>query len=305
MPPIEGLDTVRAWNNRDATTSKRVPPSMVVLGAGPVGTELAQAWSTLGTEVTLVGAGERLLPREEPFAGEQVAESLRDAYGVEVRTGTRAVGVAAAGDGVEVSFDDGSSVTAAEVLIAIGRRPRTDSIGLDTVGAETDERGFLATDDSLRVGGRDWLYAVGDVNGRALFTHMGKYQGWVVAENVHGRPVEAIAEGIGSPRVIFTDPQVAAIGKTLEQAEAEGIDARAVDVEHRRDRRREFPGQGDGRHDPARRRRVGRDGSSARPSAASRRRSSSTARPSPSSARCHWRACATRSPPTRRAASCG
>ena len=108
MPPIDGLDTVRAWNNRDATTSKRVPPSMVVLGAGPVGTELAQAWSTLGSEVTLVGAGERLLPHEEPFAGEQVADSLRGGYGVDVRTGTRAVGVAAAGDGVEVRFDDGA-----------------------------------------------------------------------------------------------------------------------------------------------------------------------------------------------------
>ena len=246
MPPIEGLDTVRAWNNRDATTSKRVPPSMVVVGAGPVGTELAQAWSTLGTEVTLVGAGERLLPREEPFAGEQVAESLRSAYGIEIRTGTEAVSVARAGDGVEVSFDDGRSVTAAEVLIAIGRRPRTDSIGLETVGAETDEQGYLVTDDSLRVGGRDWLYAVGDVNGRALFTHMGKYQAWVVAENVHGRPVEAIAEGIGSPRVIFTDPQVAAIGKTLEQAEAEGIDARAVDVSTEGTAGASFQGKGTG-----------------------------------------------------------
>ncbi len=230
MPPIEGLDSVRAWNNRDATTSKRVPPSMIVLGAGPVGTELAQAWSTLGTEVTLVGAEEQLLPREEPFAGELVAASLRDAYGIEVRTGVEANRVAAAGDGVEVGFDDGSALEAAEVLIAVGRKPRTESIGLDSVGAETDERGFLKTDDRLRVGDLDWLYAVGDVNGRALFTHMGKYQAWVAAENVHGRPVEAVAEGIGSPRVIFTDPQVAAVGRTLAQAEADGIDARAVDV---------------------------------------------------------------------------
>jgi dihydrolipoamide dehydrogenase len=246
MPPIEGLDTVRAWNNREGTTSQQVPPSMVVLGAGPVGAELAQAWSTLGTEVTLVGAGERLLPHEEPFAGEHVAESLRDAYGIEIRIGTRAVRVAAAGDGVEVGFDDGGSVAAAELLIAIGRKPRTESIGLDSVGAETDEDGFLETDDSLRVGGRDWLYAVGDVNGRALFTHIGKYQAWVAAENVHGRPVEAIAEGIGSPRVIFTDPQVAAIGKTLEQAEAAGIDARAVDVSTDATAGASFQGKGTG-----------------------------------------------------------
>jgi pyruvate/2-oxoglutarate dehydrogenase complex dihydrolipoamide dehydrogenase (E3) component len=230
MPPIEGLDWVRAWNNRDATTSKRVPPSMIVLGAGPVGTELALAWSTLGTEVTLVGAEERLLPREEPFAGELVGESLRDGYDIEVRTGVKAERVAAAGDGIEVGFDDGGRLEAAEILIAVGRKPRTESIGLASVGAETDEHGFLKTDDHLRVGDSDWLYAVGDVNGRALFTHMGKYQAWVAAENVHGRPVEAVAEGIGSPRVIFTDPQVSAVGRTLAQAEADGIDARAVDV---------------------------------------------------------------------------
>jgi dihydrolipoamide dehydrogenase len=246
MPPIEGLDTVRAWNSRDATTSKTVPASIAVLGAGPVGTELAQAWSTLGSEVTLVGADERLLPHEEPFAGELVADSLRDAYGVDVRLGTKANRVAAAGDGVEVFFDDGSAIVAAEVLIAIGRTPRTAEIGLETVGAETDEHGFLLTDDRLRVGGRDWLYAVGDVNGRALFTHMGKYQGWVVAENVHGRPVEAIAEGIGSPRVIFTDPQVAAIGRTLADAEAAGIDARAVDVNTEGTAGASFQGKGTG-----------------------------------------------------------
>jgi dihydrolipoamide dehydrogenase len=93
-----------------------------------------------------------------------------------------------------------------------------------------DKGGFLETDDQLRVGGRDWLYAVGDVNGRALFTHMGKYQAWVAAENALGHAVEAVSEGIGSPRVTFTDPQVASVGKTLDQAREAGIDAKAVDV---------------------------------------------------------------------------
>ena len=304
MPPIDGLDMVKAWNNREATTSKRVPSSMVVLGGGPVGAELAQAWSTLGTQVTLVGSDERILPHEEPFAGEQVAESLRDAYDIDVRTGTRAVAVAPAGEGVRVEFEQGDSVSAAEVLIAIGRTPRTDSIGLDTVGAETDERGYLETDDNLRVGGRDWLYAVGDVNGRALFTHIGKYQAWVAAENVHGRAVEAIAEGIGSPRVIFTDPQVAAIGKTLEQAEREeptpapstsaptGPRAPASRARGRAERPGSWSTSRRGR-------------SSARPSAASRRRTSSTGRPSPSSERYRSAACDTRSQPSRRAARCG
>jgi pyruvate/2-oxoglutarate dehydrogenase complex dihydrolipoamide dehydrogenase (E3) component len=230
MPPIDGLDSVKAWNNRDATTSKRVPESMVILGGGPVGSELAQAWSTLGTTVTLVEGEERLLPREEPFAGEQVAASLRDAYGIDVRTGVLAERVSHGGAGVVVELNDGSRAEAAELLVAIGRVPRTKEIGLETIGVEPGEHGFLETDERLRVGGSEWLYAVGDVNGRALFTHMGKYQAWVAAENVLGRGVEAVAEGIGLPRVTFTDPQVAAVGRTLAQAEQEGIDVRAIDV---------------------------------------------------------------------------
>jgi pyruvate/2-oxoglutarate dehydrogenase complex dihydrolipoamide dehydrogenase (E3) component len=230
MPPIEGLDLVRAWNNRDATTSKRVPESMIVLGGGPVGSELAQAWSTLGTAITLIEGEERLLPSEEPFAGEQVAASLRDPYAVDVRTGVLAQRVSPGGAGVAVELDDGGRAEAEELLVAIGRVPRTGEIGLASAGVEPGEHGFLETDRQLRVGGREWLYAVGDVNGRALFTHMGKYQAWVAAENVLGREVEAIAEGIGAPRVTFTDPQVAAVGMTLAQAEEAGIDARAVDV---------------------------------------------------------------------------
>ncbi len=230
MPPIEGLETVRAWNNRDATTSKSVPASMVVLGGGPVGSELAQAWSTLATKVTLLEGGERLLGREEPFAGEQVAEALREAHGVDVRTGALAKRVGAAGEGIEVELDGGETIAAEELLVAVGRRPRTEGMGLDSIGVEPGRGGFLETDEHLRVGGSEWLFAVGDVSGRALFTHMGKYQAWVAAENALGRPVEAIAEGGALPRVTFTDPQVAAVGRTLEQALEAGIDARAVDV---------------------------------------------------------------------------
>ena len=230
MPPVEGLDSVRTWNNRDATTSKQVPESMVVLGGGPVGSELAQAWSTLGTSVALIEGESRLLPREEPFAGEQVATSLRDSYGIDVRTGVLAERVSASEAGVVVELNDGSRAEGAELLVAIGRVPRTKAIGLELAGVEPGDHGFLETDARLRVGGRQWLYGIGDVNGRALFTHMGKYQAWVAAENLLGREVEAAAEGIGSPRVTFTDPQVAAVGKTLAQAEEAGIDTRAVDV---------------------------------------------------------------------------
>ena len=230
MPPIDGLDSVKAWNNRDATTSKQIPESMVVLGGGPVGCELAQAWSTLGAKVTLVEGGEHLLSREEPFAGEQVAAALRERHGVDVRSGIQAQSVSKTEAGVVVDLADDSKIEAAEILVAVGRKPRTEGIGLDTVDVEPGEGGFLETNDKLRVGERDWLYAVGDVNGRALFTHMGKYQAWVAAENALGHEVEAVAEGIGSPRVTFTDPQVAAAGKTLDQAREAGIDAKAVDV---------------------------------------------------------------------------
>jgi dihydrolipoamide dehydrogenase len=230
MPPIDGLDSARAWNNREATTAKHVPESMVVLGGGPVGSELSQAWSSLGCRVTLIEGGPQLLSREEPFAGEEVETALRENHGIDVRTGAKATEVNRDGDLVTVTLDDGSEVAATEILVAVGRKPRTEEIGLETVGAEPGKGGFLDTDHGLRVGGSKWLYAVGDVNGRALFTHMGKYQAWVAAENILGREVDAVAEDIGSPRVTFTDPQVAAAGKTLEQAREAGIDAKAVDV---------------------------------------------------------------------------
>jgi pyruvate/2-oxoglutarate dehydrogenase complex dihydrolipoamide dehydrogenase (E3) component len=230
MPPIPGLDAVAAWNNRQATTAERVPESMIVLGGGPVGSELSQAWASLGARVTLVEGNEQLLSREEPFAGKEVADSLRESFGVDVRTGVQAEQIEAGGPGVVARLSDGSRVEGAEILIAVGRVPHTAELGLDSVEVEPDGHGFLGTDDRLRVGGREWLYAIGDVNGRALFTHMGKYQAWVVAENLHGRAAEAVAEGIGSPRVTFTDPQVAAVGQTLAQAREAGIDAVAIDV---------------------------------------------------------------------------
>jgi dihydrolipoamide dehydrogenase len=230
MPPIPGLDGVRAWNNRQATTARQVPESMVVLGGGPVGSELSQAWASLGTKMTLVEGGERLLGRDEPFAGEEVAGALRERFGVDVRLGAKAERVSAGGGGVALNLDDGTEIEAAEILVAVGRMPHTAELGLDSIGVETDEHGFLETDDRLQVDGRESLYAIGDVNGRALFTHIGKYQAWVATENLLGRETEAVAEAIGSPRVTFTDPQVAAAGKTLAQAREAGLDAIAVDV---------------------------------------------------------------------------
>ncbi len=148
-----------------------------------------------------------------------------------MRTGSKVEAVAPGeSGGIVATLAGGERVEAAEILIAVGRVPHTADLDLEATGIEANEHGFLDTDDRLRVGDSDWLYAIGDVNGRALFTHMGKYQAWVAAENLLGRETDAVAEGIGSPRVTFTDPQVAAAGKTLDQAREAGIDARAVDV---------------------------------------------------------------------------
>jgi len=242
MPPVEGLDTVGAWNNREGTTSKQVPESMIVLGGGPVGVELAQAWATLGTSIHLVEGDRGLLPREEPFAGGQVEGSLRDNWGVEVRCRCKLSKVRREGSKVIAETEDGDTVEAAEILVAVGRKARTEGIGLESVGIEPD--GFLEADDRLRVDGSDWLYAVGDVNGRALLTHMGKYQGRIAADRILGREVEAVAEGLGSPRVTFTDPQVAAVGKTLTQAKEEGINASATDVDTEANAGGSFQGRG-------------------------------------------------------------
>jgi dihydrolipoamide dehydrogenase len=180
--------------------------------------------------VTLVDAAPHLLGREEPFAGDEVAAALRGRFGVDVRLAAEVDSVRPGGAGVIVELKDGGAVEGEELLLAIGRKPHTDDLGLEQIGVETDDKGFLEVDDRMRVGGRQDLLAIGDVNGRALFTHVGKYQAWIVAENLLGREVTAIAEGLGSPRVTFTDPQVAAVGKTLAAAEEAGIDARAVEV---------------------------------------------------------------------------
>jgi len=215
-PPIPGLADVRHWESREATSAKEVPERLVVIGGGVVGVEMAQAWRRLGAaEVTIVEPGPRLLSREEPFAGEEVRAAF-EAEGIVVITGARATSLEQQADDGPVTavLDDGRRVEADEILVATGRRPRTTDLGVDTVGLEGGKP--VAVDDHLRatdVEG-DWLYAVGDVNGRVLLTHMGKYQAKVAADHILGRDV-AVAAPV--PRVIFTDPQVAAVGLTEAQ----------------------------------------------------------------------------------------
>jgi dihydrolipoamide dehydrogenase len=230
MPPIPGLAEAKPWTNREATTAKEVPGRLAVLGGGVAGVELGQAWSTLGSKVTIVEALPRLLGREEEFAAQQVHDALAG-RGIEIRVGVPAVSVSRDDSGVTVRLEAGDEVVGDELLVAVGRRPATRDLGVDAVGLEPGKS--IDVDESLRAAGTDWLYAIGDVNGRALLTHMGKYQGRIAADVIAGREarIDPRSDGGLSPRVIFTDPQVAAVGHTLDSALAAGIDARAVDHE--------------------------------------------------------------------------
>jgi pyruvate/2-oxoglutarate dehydrogenase complex dihydrolipoamide dehydrogenase (E3) component len=227
IPDIPGLRESRPWTSREATTAHAVPARLAILGGGVVAVEMAQAWASLGSQVTLIHRGKRLIEREEPFAGEQVLASLRE-LGVDVRLGVSATRVARPG-AFSLDLGDGSQIEADELLVAVGRVPGTARIGLETLGLPTDRP--LAVGDELRVAGHDWLYAIGDVNGRALLTHMGKYQGRVAADSILGREARLRSDGARSPRVIFTEPQVGAVGLTLAGAGAAGLRVRHVDVD--------------------------------------------------------------------------
>lgn len=231
IPPIPGLREADPWTNRKATTAKALPRSLLVLGGGVVAVELAQAYASLGARVTIVEAQERLISREEQFASELVCESLQ-AGGVEVVLGSEVTSVERASQGgeqrpVTLRLKDGRSFTGDELLVAVGRHPHTDSLGLDSIGLKPG--GFVEVDDTMRVPGHNWLYVVGDANGRVLLTHMGKYQGRLAADHILGRAVSLRSDGPLSPRVVFTEPQVAAVGHTLASAQKAGLNARAVD----------------------------------------------------------------------------
>jgi pyruvate/2-oxoglutarate dehydrogenase complex dihydrolipoamide dehydrogenase (E3) component len=231
MPPIEGLDAIDgAWTNREATTAKAVPDRLVIMGGGVVGVEMAQAFQTLGSQVTLIEGERRLLPREEEYACAQVTEAL-ERYGVDIRTGQKASRVTQSDGTVEVGTEDGGAAEGDVLLVALGRRPQTQGLGLEELGIAADRP--VEVDARMQVPGRDWLYAIGDVNGRALFTHMGKYQARVAADHILGSDIALShgADGPLSPRVIFTEPQVAAVGHTSDTAREAGLEVEVVETE--------------------------------------------------------------------------
>jgi pyruvate/2-oxoglutarate dehydrogenase complex dihydrolipoamide dehydrogenase (E3) component len=230
VPPIPGLGEARPWDNRSATAAKEVPRRLLVLGGGTVGVELAQAFRRLGAEqVTVVEAGDRLLAQEEPFAGEEVKAAFQ-AAGIGVLTDAKMVAARRDGhDGpVVAQLEGGRELVGDELLVAVGRRPNTADLGLETVGLEPGRP--VAVDQRLRATGvaGGWLYAVGDCNGLAPFTHMGKYQGRVAADVIRGRDAADLARDERVPRVTFTDPQVCAVGLTEAQARDKGLEVTVV-----------------------------------------------------------------------------
>jgi pyruvate/2-oxoglutarate dehydrogenase complex dihydrolipoamide dehydrogenase (E3) component len=230
MPPIEGLEAIDdAWTNREATTAERIPERLVIMGGGVVGVEMGQAFQTLGSQVTLIEGERRLLPREEEYACAELTEALA-AYGVDIRTGQKASRVQELDGAVVVTTEDGGTADGDTLLVALGRKPQTDGLGLETVGL--DGGGPIPVDARMQVDGRPWLYAIGDLNGRAIFTHMGKYQARIAADHVLGRDSSLShgADGPLSPRVIFTEPQVAAVGHTVETAREAGLEVRVVET---------------------------------------------------------------------------
>lgn len=238
VPDVPGLLEAHPWTNREATSVKEAPRRLVVIGGGAVACEMSQALHFLGSEqVTMLVRGERLLPRNEPFAGELLASAFEES-GISVRTGRRAVQVGRRrrGGAVTVRVDDGSRVQADEILVAAGRKPNVTGIGLETVGLDTSQP--VRVDSTMRATGVEggWLYAVGDVNGRNLLTHMGKYQARVCADAIAARAKTGeepgrtdIADDLGAPQALFTDPQVIAVGRTEAEAREEGFDVRAVE----------------------------------------------------------------------------
>ena len=231
VPPVKGIGDVGAYTNRDIVVCPDVPESLIILGAGPVGLEMAQAWKSLGTsEVTVV---ERLRADEmrgvEPFAMEVVLEAFAE-EGIRVIMGTSVVEARRADDAVTVTLENGETVTASRLVLATGRKARTTDIGVESVGLTPGAT--IQVEDSLQVKGvpGGWLYAVGDVNGRALLTHQGKYQARQAGDHILGKGTTAWADNVAVPAVIFTDPQVGSVGLTERAARERGVNVKVVEM---------------------------------------------------------------------------
>lgn len=221
VPPVDGLADSPYWTNREAISAMSAPDSLVVLGGGAVGVELAQMFARYGSSVTVVEAAPSVLPPEEPEAAAVVADALRE-DGVTLHVGRKAVRVSREDGAMVVGLDDGSSVRGAELLVSVGRRPRVSDLGLGTVGVDAEAK-ELAVDDRMRAGERLW--AVGDVTGVGAFTHLAMYQAGIAVADILGREA-APADYRGLARVTFTDPEVGSVGLTEKAARDKGVSVR-------------------------------------------------------------------------------
>ncbi|MFG3408101.1 dihydrolipoyl dehydrogenase family protein [Streptomyces sp. NPDC048142] len=220
-PPVPGLDQVPYWTNREAVAAKEVPSSLLVLGGGAIGLELAQVFARFGTQVTVVEALERLLPLEEPESGELIAGVLGD-EGVTVRTGTRAASVRYADETFTLALDGGEELSAERLLVATGRRPDLSGLGLETIGLDPQARALAVDPHMLAAPG---LWGIGDVTGHGAFTHVAMYQAEIAVRSILAEPGPE-ADYRALPRVTFTDPEIGSVGLTEAQALEQGLRVR-------------------------------------------------------------------------------
>ncbi len=229
VPPIEGLEDVPYWTNREATTTREVPGRAVVVGGGANGVEASQWLNRFGTEVTLVQSSDRLVNREDPQVGE-LARSFLEEEGIEIMLGQRATRARRDGDSTVVELEDGTEIETDVIVVAAGRTPRVEGIGLESIGVEPDEKGLLPIDDHCRVDGAPGVWALGDVTGVMLYTHVATYQARSVGDNILGKERRADYRSI--PRVAFTDPEIAAAGLTEGLGKGAGDRRRERDAGH-------------------------------------------------------------------------
>jgi pyruvate/2-oxoglutarate dehydrogenase complex dihydrolipoamide dehydrogenase (E3) component len=224
IPPIDGLREAGYWTNREATALREIPASVVIVGGGPVGVELAQFLRRFGSEVSIVQGADRLAEREDEHVGALLRAAM-DADGIDVRTSVQAQRVRLEAGGRVVSLDDGTELRGEQLIIAVGRRPTADDIGLETIGVQGGRHG-IPVDEHCRVA--DGVWAAGDCTGKMQFTHVAKYQARVAMADMFGTPVDADYRAI--PRVIFTDPEMAAVGLTEAQARDAGHDVATAQI---------------------------------------------------------------------------
>lgn len=221
VPPMEGLETVGFWGSREATSVRDLPSSVVVLGGGPVGVEMAQVYARFGVDTTIIQRESRLLIYDHPRSSEAVTDQLVE-EGVKIRTGVTATAIRSGGRGKVVELSDGTTADGAEFILAIGRRPSDLSqLGAEEAGVILSEKGIAKPDEKMRVA--DGVFVAGDVAGGLQFTHVADYEGRIAVRAALGQKVKADLRSV--PRALYTDPETGAVGLTLEQAQAEGIDA--------------------------------------------------------------------------------